>query len=78
MLNLEIILINDGSTDMSAYICQKYSKLYENVIHIDKKNGDYLFKMGFGGKVYESIGSYDLIINKWLYKIIKLINVIKK
>lgn len=46
--------------------------------NMDKKNGDYLFKMGFGGKVYECIGTYDLIINKWLYKIIKLIYSIKK
>lgn len=46
--------------------------------NMDKKNGDYIFKMGFGGKVYECIGTYDLIINKWLYKIIKLIYNIKK
>ena len=35
----------------------------------DKKNG---------GKVYECLGSYDLIINKWLYHIIKIINNLKK
>ena len=46
--------------------------------NIDKNNGNYLFKMGFGGKVYETIGSYDLIINKWLYSIVKLISKIKK
>lgn len=46
--------------------------------NMDKNNGNYLFKMGFGGKVYETIGSYDLIINKWLYGIIKLISKIKK
>lgn len=46
--------------------------------NMDKNNGNYLFKMGFGGKVYETIGSYDLIINKWLYCIIKLISKIKK
>ena len=44
----------------------------------NKKNGNYLFKMGFGGKVYETIGSYDLVINKWLYGIVKLISKIKK
>ena len=32
--------------------------------------------MGFGGKVYESIGNYDLVINKALYPIIKLLNFI--
>ena len=46
--------------------------------NMDKNNGNYLFKMGFGSKVYETIGSYDLIINKWLYGIIKLISKIKK
>ena len=46
--------------------------------NMDKSNGNYLFKMGFGGKVYETIGSYDLVINKWLYGIIKLISKIKK
>lgn len=45
---------------------------------MDKKDGNYLFKMGFGGKVYECLGSYDLIINKWLYYIIKIINNLKK
>ena len=34
--------------------------------------------MGFGGEVYETIGSYDLVINKWLYGIVKLISKIKK
>lgn len=48
------------------------------VKNMDKKNGNFLFKIGFGGKVYECIGSYDLIINKWLYKIIKTIYNIKK
>ena len=37
--NFEILLINDGSKDNSSKICKKYSELYENVIHIDKKNG---------------------------------------
>lgn len=40
----------------------------------DKTNSDYLFKMGFGGNVYETIGKYDLIINKWLYKIVKILD----
>ncbi len=46
--------------------------------NMDKNNGNYLFKMGFGGKVYETIGSHDLIINKWLYGIFKLISKVKK
>lgn len=51
---------------------------FGSIKNIDKNNGNYLFKMGFGGKVYETIGSYDLIINKWLYSIFKFISKIKK
>lgn len=43
---------------------------------MNNKDNKYTFKMGFGGKVYECIGKYDLIINKWLYRIIKLLNII--
>ena len=41
--------------------------------NMDKKNHDYLFKLGFGGKVYECVGTYDLVINKLLYYPIKLL-----
>ena len=51
---------------------------FGNIKSMDKKDGDYLFTMGFGGKVYECLGNYDLIINKWLYHIIKIINNLKK
>lgn len=37
--NLEIILVNDGSTDKSGQICDKYSKIDERIIVIHKKNG---------------------------------------
>ena len=38
-----------------------------------KKDGNYTFKMGFGAKVYEYIGTYDLVVNKYIYFIIKFI-----
>ena len=37
--NLEIILINDGSTDKSGEICDSYSNQYENIYVYHKKNG---------------------------------------
>nr|WP_297939137.1 glycosyltransferase [uncultured Lachnoclostridium sp.] len=36
--NLEIILINDGSTDNSLEICQFYNKLDDRIILVNKKN----------------------------------------
>lgn len=38
ILDKEIILINDGSTDKSAEICDKYAIEYKNIIVIHKKN----------------------------------------
>ena len=64
---------------IKKYINEGYKIFnFGNIKNMDKKNGNYTFKMGFGGKVYECIGTYDLIINKWLYKIVKLIYSIKK
>lgn len=37
--DIEIILINDGSTDSSKEIISKYKKDYKNIIVIDKQNG---------------------------------------
>lgn len=91
--NREIYFLDEGyNKDLSLFysshlikweIIKKYLsqgiKIFNfgNIKSMDKKNGNYLFKMGFGGKIYESIGTYDLVINKWLYKIIKLIYTIK-
>ena len=36
--NLEIILVNDGSTDNSLNICNKYKKIDKRIIVIDQKN----------------------------------------
>ena len=36
--NIEIILVDDGSTDRSSVICDEYSKKYKNIIVIHQKN----------------------------------------
>lgn len=37
--NLEIILINDGSTDNSKQICKEYSFKDKRIVYIEKENG---------------------------------------
>lgn len=92
--NREIYFLDEGyNKELSHFysshlikweIIKKYISLgykifnFGYIKNMDKKNGNYLFKTGFGGKVYECIGTYDLIINKWLYQIIKIICTIKK
>lgn len=44
----------------------------------DMNSGDAIFKLGFGGRIYEYLSNYDLVVIRWLYKIIKLINKLKK
>ena len=38
--NIQMILVNDGSTDSSGEICRRYADAYpENVLYIEKENG---------------------------------------
>jgi|GEM_PF-1174792 len=37
--NIEVILVNDGSTDNSAKICETYASKYQNIIYLSKENG---------------------------------------
>lgn len=35
---IELILVNDGSNDNTNEICEKYKKIYSNVVYINQKN----------------------------------------
>jgi len=36
---IEVILVDDGSTDLSGNICDRYADTFENILSIHKKNG---------------------------------------
>lgn len=64
--NIEIILVNDGSTDNSLEICEKYKKNDDRIIIINKKNGGQSEARNFGldiakGKYVSFVDSDDLI-----------------
>lgn len=58
---LEIILVNDGSTDKSLQICREYESACPNVIVLDKPNGGLSSARNFGLKIAsgEYIGFVD-------------------
>ena len=59
--NIEIILIDDGSTDQSSAICDKYSKLDKSIKVIHKKNGGISDARNEGTKI--TTGSYLMFID---------------
>lgn len=78
--NLEIILVNDGSTDNSKSIAEKYVKNDERVILINKENGGLSDARNYGieratGKYITFIDSDDEITEDYVEY---LMNLIKK
>ena len=73
--NVEIILVDDGSTDNSAVICKEYVKKYpENIKYIYKQNGGASSARNAGikiarGKYYSFLDSDDLLHEAALEKV---------
>lgn len=59
--DIELLLIDDGSTDKSSEICEKYSKQFENIYTFHKKNGGLSDARNYG--IYKAKGKYLLFID---------------
>lgn len=78
--NIELILVNDGSTDDSESIATKYSTLYKNrVLYLEKQNGGLSDARNFGlkyatGDYYAFVDSDDYIENTLFENTAKYMN----
>lgn len=59
--DIEIILVNDGSTDSSLEICKRYQQLDDRIIVIDKTNGGLSDARNFG--LEKATGDYVLFVD---------------
>ena len=68
---IEVLLIDDGSTDQSGQICDEYSAKYDNVITIHKANGGLSDARNMGiskaaGKYISFLDSDDLVASDFI------------
>ena len=75
--NIEIILVDDGSTDKSGDICDKYAKLHSNINVIHKKNEGLGLARNSGldnarGEFVGFVDSDDYISNKMYEKLLNI------
>lgn len=59
--NLEIILINDGSTDNSLKVCYKYKEIDERIVVVNNKNHGVSYSRNCGIKI--ATGNYIVFID---------------
>lgn len=76
--NIEILLIDDGSTDESGSICDMYSQKYDNIITYHKKNGGLSSARNYGierasGEYIGFVDSDDYIHNEMYERLYSLL-----
>lgn len=74
--NLEIILVNDGSTDCSGYICDKYNKKDFRIKVIHKKNGGLSSARNVG--IDFSTGNYLMFVDSDDYIDLDMVEILLK
>ena len=76
---IEIIIVNDGSTDRTSEIAHEYRKQYPDIIRvIDKENGGHGDAVNAGldsarGKYFKVVDSDDWVDEESLQKILELL-----
>lgn len=65
-VNMEVILVNDGSTDDSLSVCKEYIQRNSNVVLIDKENGGLSDARNAGTKAAIGDFIYYLDSDDWL------------